>query len=73
MMEESLTLGHELGSPALVAVPLCGLGLAALYQGDHDRASALFEESLTLANRTEDTYLIKDCLWGLAGVADAKD
>jgi hypothetical protein len=72
MMEESLTLSRELESPALIAVSLCGLGLAALYQGGHDRASALFEESLTLAQGTEDTYLIKDCLWGLAGVADAK-
>lgn len=51
---------------------MCGLGLAALYQGEHHRASALFEESLTLARRTEDAYLIKDCLWGLAGVAGAK-
>jgi hypothetical protein len=68
----ALVIAVLLFSPALVAVSLCGLGLAALYQGDRDRASALFEESLTLARRTEDTYLIKDCLWGLAGVAGAK-
>jgi hypothetical protein len=31
-----------------------------------------FREGPSLPRRIEDTYLIKDCLWGLAGVADAK-
>ena len=72
LLEEALALGHQTGSPALVGHPLFGLGLAALYYGEHDRAAALIRESLTLARGLGDHYLIKDCLWGMAGIAGAQ-
>ena len=46
--------------------------LAALGQGDHARATALFAEALALFRKLGDPLGIAECLEGLAGVAGAR-
>ena len=48
---------------------LTNLGLMAVGQADHARASALLGENLRLARKADDKVPIQYALFGLAGVA----
>lgn len=50
LWEESLALAREAGDANRVGATLLNLGYAALMQADHERAMALSEEALTVAN-----------------------
>ncbi len=50
--EESLALAREAGDTYRVGTTLSNLGYVAVMQGDHERATGLGEEALTLAART---------------------
>jgi hypothetical protein len=55
-----------------MAIALCRLGTVAHAQGDDSRATALYEESLTLRRELGNTHGLAECLEGLAGVAVAQ-
>src|SRR5262249_32947587 len=67
LFEESLAIGHELGDKGLIARTLSNLGDVARHQGDEQRATALYRESLVLS-RQESRENIACSLVGLAGV-----
>jgi len=48
------------------------LGMVAHTQGDDGRATALYEESLTLCRELGDKHGLAECLEGLAGMAVAQ-
>ena len=55
-----------------MATALNRLGTVAHAQGDDGRATALYEESLTLCRELGDKHGLAECLEGLAGVAVAQ-
>ncbi len=71
LVEESLALGRELGSKAVICVALHYLGDVVQDQGDYERALALYQESVALARPIEHKENIALCLIGLGGVAGA--
>jgi hypothetical protein len=52
-----------------MALALCRLGTVAYTQGDDDRATALYGESLTLRRELGNKHGLAECLEGLAEVA----
>jgi len=69
LVEEALALIRELGNERYTAIILNNLGIVVLGQHDLLRASTCCTESLRLLRDLNNTYDIKDCLVGLAGVA----
>jgi DNA-binding CsgD family transcriptional regulator len=69
--EEALALAQELGDAgaASVASALVNLGLAALGQGDYERARPLFEEALLLGRGAGRKPQVIDTLEGMASLA----
>ena len=67
------TLLARIASPWGIAVVLSNLGHLALRQGDGERSSALFGESLVLAWDLGASWTIAYDLEGLAGVAVQRD
>ena len=56
---------REVGEKQWTAIVLSSLGLIALYQGNHERASALCEESLALFRDSGDIRGIASVLTNL--------
>jgi predicted ATPase len=55
---EGVAVAREQGEPWLIAICLHSMGLAALWQGDLDRAEAILEESLAIFREIESRWLI---------------
>jgi hypothetical protein len=66
--EENLAVRRALEDRVGIAQTLCNLGYVVHYQGDIDRAGALFTESLILRRELADTMGTVISLEGLAGV-----
>jgi hypothetical protein len=72
LLAEALELARELDNGLLVASVLVNLGLAALFEGDCQRARSLASDSLGFAQRLGDKPTIVECLHVLAGAACAE-
>lgn len=72
MMNESITIAHELDEPQLIANGIYGLGILARYRGDNAHAVAQLEESLTLFRQLGDPVGTYISLYNLAEAATAR-
>ena len=68
-----MALRTAIGDKWGCATALHKLGTIAAEQGEHGRAIALYEESLSLRRKLGDRHGIAVCLEGLVGVAVAQD
>jgi predicted ATPase/DNA-binding SARP family transcriptional activator len=72
-LEQGLAAARGLGSPHAVYL-LCGnVGLAELFLGDLDAASAAFRDALAVCREAADEELIDETLLGVAAVAVRRD
>ncbi len=70
--EQGLAMGRALNDNYRIAETCSNLGYITLNEGGTDRATALFQESLTLSRRAERQPGMILCLVGLAGVASVR-
>jgi hypothetical protein len=69
LLDEVLPIVRELEDPLAMVVPWGNIGLAALLQGQPDRAQTAFENQLRLCGEHQQTSFISEPLGGLAAVA----
>jgi tetratricopeptide (TPR) repeat protein len=68
LFAETLTLAQQAGLVPHTAWALTGLGLAAVYQNDNERATPLLRQALRLARDLRDRLTVAECLAGLAAL-----
>ena len=68
LFAEHLTLAQQAGLVPHTAWALTGLGLAAVYQNDRERAAGLLRQGLRLGYDMGNRLTVAECLAGLAAV-----
>ena len=71
-LNESLTIARQLKEPHLIAIAIYGLGVAARFHGDHERAEKLLEESLNFFRKLGDRVGTYISLYNLAEAATTR-
>jgi predicted ATPase/DNA-binding CsgD family transcriptional regulator len=71
-LNESLTIARQLNEPQLIATAIYGLGVAARFHGDHERAEKLLNESLNFFRELGDRVGTYISLYNLAEAATTR-